>query len=123
MANAKRAFIFDMDGTIVDNMAFHTKSWITFFERRGHAIDPDAFFRATAGRQGGEELVDRRVGTPTLVRLGGGGWRPTLPGGVTRRARGEPKADHGQDRGHSLHPILLHLYPMGVCSTDGNPRS
>jgi len=54
MSQAKRALIFDMDGTIVDNMAFHTKSWIAFFERRGHAIDADAFFRATAGRQGGE---------------------------------------------------------------------
>jgi beta-phosphoglucomutase family hydrolase len=50
----QRAFIFDMDGTIVDNMAFHTQSWVTFFERRGHAIDPDEFFRATAGRQGHE---------------------------------------------------------------------
>ncbi|WEF34736.1 HAD family hydrolase [Pseudoduganella chitinolytica] len=49
-----RAFIFDMDGTIVDNMAFHTKSWLAFFERRGHAIDGDEFFRATAGRQGHE---------------------------------------------------------------------
>jgi beta-phosphoglucomutase len=48
------AFVFDMDGTIVDNMAYHTDSWITFFERRGTSIDPDAFFRATAGRQGGE---------------------------------------------------------------------
>ncbi|WP_305822046.1 HAD family hydrolase [Massilia brevitalea] len=54
MSVVKRALIFDMDGTIVDNMAFHTKSWIAFFERRGHAIDADAFFRATAGRQGGE---------------------------------------------------------------------
>ncbi|GGZ09910.1 HAD family hydrolase [Pseudoduganella plicata] len=49
-----RAFIFDMDGTIVDNMAFHTKSWLAFFERRGQAIDGDEFFRATAGRQGHE---------------------------------------------------------------------
>ncbi|MES3025772.1 MAG: beta-phosphoglucomutase, partial [Pseudomonadota bacterium] len=31
MAPSKRAFIFDMDGTIVDNMSFHTASWITFF--------------------------------------------------------------------------------------------
>jgi len=54
MSTSKRAFIFDMDGTIVDNMDFHTKSWITFFERRGHAIEPDAFFRDTAGRQGHE---------------------------------------------------------------------
>jgi beta-phosphoglucomutase family hydrolase len=51
---SKRAFIFDMDGTIVDNMAFHTKSWIAFFERRGMVIDPDEFFLATAGRQGVE---------------------------------------------------------------------
>ena len=54
MGNPQRAFIFDMDGTIVDNMAFHTQSWIAFFERRGHQIDPDEFFRATAGRQGHE---------------------------------------------------------------------
>lgn len=71
MSQTKRALIFDMDGTIVDNMAFHTKSWITFFERRGHAIDADAFFRATAGRQGGEiirshfgeHLLDDEVAT------------------------------------------------------------
>lgn len=50
----KRAFIFDMDGTIVDNMSFHTASWITFFQRRGKEIDADEFFRTTAGRQGGE---------------------------------------------------------------------
>ncbi|MGX4640301.1 HAD family hydrolase [Massilia sp. SYSU DXS3249] len=68
---AKRALIFDMDGTIVDNMAFHTKSWVTFFERRGRDIDADEFFRTTAGRQGkeiirshmGEHLADDEVAT------------------------------------------------------------
>ncbi|WP_229467226.1 HAD family phosphatase [Massilia sp. Mn16-1_5] len=67
----RRALIFDMDGTIVDNMAFHTQSWITFFERRGRAIDADEFFRTTAGRQGkeiirshmGEDLDDDEVAT------------------------------------------------------------
>jgi beta-phosphoglucomutase family hydrolase len=71
MTAVKRAFIFDMDGTIVDNMAFHTQSWITFFERRGRAIDADEFFRTTAGRQGkeiirshmGEDLDDAEVAT------------------------------------------------------------
>jgi beta-phosphoglucomutase family hydrolase len=57
----ERAFIFDMDGTIVDNMDFHTKSWIAFFERRGQIIDPDEFFRATAGRQG-KEIMRRYLG-------------------------------------------------------------
>ena len=54
MTMAPRAFLFDMDGTIVDNMAFHTDSWLSFFARRGQALDADEFFRATAGRQGGE---------------------------------------------------------------------
>jgi beta-phosphoglucomutase len=52
-------FIFDMDGTIVDNMAFHTDSWLAFFARRGKTYDPDAFFRETAGAQGREILRER----------------------------------------------------------------
>jgi beta-phosphoglucomutase len=59
MTNAKRAFIFDMDGTIVDNMGFHTDSWLEFFARRGKQYDPDAFFRETAGAQGREILRER----------------------------------------------------------------
>ncbi|UMR29139.1 HAD family phosphatase [Massilia sp. MB5] len=54
MSQTVRAFVFDMDGTIVDNMAFHTQSWLAFFARRGREVDADEFFRATAGRQGGE---------------------------------------------------------------------
>jgi beta-phosphoglucomutase family hydrolase len=56
MAQAERAFVFDMDGTIVDNMDFHTQSWVAFFRRHDLAIDPDEFFRTTAGRQGKEIL-------------------------------------------------------------------
>src|SRR3954454_14720854 len=56
---SKRAFIFDMDGTIVDNMGFHTDSWLEFFARRGKQYDPEAFFRETAGAQGREILRER----------------------------------------------------------------
>jgi beta-phosphoglucomutase family hydrolase len=59
MSKAARAFIFDMDGTIVDNMAYHTKSWLEFFARRGKTYDADAFFRETAGAQGREILRER----------------------------------------------------------------
>jgi beta-phosphoglucomutase family hydrolase len=59
MAQETRAFIFDMDGTIVDNMAFHTNSWLEFFSRRGKNFDADEFFRETAGRQGREIIRDR----------------------------------------------------------------
>ncbi|MFL6709011.1 MAG: HAD family hydrolase [Massilia sp.] len=58
---ASKAFIFDMDGTIVDNMGYHTQSWIRFFEQRGMAIDADEFFRTTAGRQG-KEIIRSRLG-------------------------------------------------------------
>jgi beta-phosphoglucomutase family hydrolase len=61
MTKLARAFIFDMDGTIVDNMAFHTKSWLEFFARRGKDYDPDAFFRETAGAQG-REILRARLG-------------------------------------------------------------
>ena len=55
------AFIFDMDGTIVDNMAFHTKSWLEFFARRGREYEAEAFFRETAGAQG-REILRARLG-------------------------------------------------------------
>jgi beta-phosphoglucomutase family hydrolase len=58
---APRAFIFDMDGTIVDNMSFHTASWIAFFQRRGKELDADEFFRNTAGRQG-QEIIRAHMG-------------------------------------------------------------
>lgn len=50
----KQALIFDMDGTIVDNMAYHTASWAEFFRRRGRDFDEYEFFLNTAGRQGHE---------------------------------------------------------------------
>jgi beta-phosphoglucomutase family hydrolase len=59
----QRAFIFDMDGTIVDNMAFHTESWIAFFARRGQRLDAETFFRDTAGRQG-HEIMSTYLGRP-----------------------------------------------------------
>ena len=32
---ALEAVIFDMDGTLVDSMPYHTKSWFKFFESKG----------------------------------------------------------------------------------------
>jgi beta-phosphoglucomutase family hydrolase len=61
MTQAKRAFVFDMDGTIVDNMDFHTQSWIEFFRRRDMSLEPHEFFRATAGRQG-KEIIRTYLG-------------------------------------------------------------
>lgn len=89
MTTPERALIFDMDGTIVDNMDFHTQAWITFFARRGRVIEPDAFFRDTAGRQG-KEILRHYLGDEELAALNHekevlyrelyGPHRSTLPG-------------------------------------------
>ena len=61
MTTNARAFIFDMDGTIVDNMAYHTRSWLEFFAQRGQVYEAEAFFRETAGAQG-REILRARLG-------------------------------------------------------------
>ncbi len=50
------AFIFDIDGTIIDSMPFHTRSWDVFLARRGVATVGEDFFRRTAGRTGIEVM-------------------------------------------------------------------
>ncbi|HSC53561.1 MAG TPA: HAD family phosphatase [Phnomibacter sp.] len=37
------AVIFDMDGTLVDSMPFHHKSWDVFFEHHGIKMTPEEF--------------------------------------------------------------------------------
>jgi HAD superfamily hydrolase (TIGR01509 family) len=52
------ALIFDMDGTIVDNMRFHDAAWGEWHRRHGLPFDPDGFFATTAGRTNREILTD-----------------------------------------------------------------
>ena len=48
------AFIFDIDGTIIDSMPWHGRSWEAFFTRHGVPYEGDGFLRRTAGRTGTE---------------------------------------------------------------------
>ncbi|MBN8940322.1 MAG: HAD-IA family hydrolase [Rhizobiales bacterium] len=50
MSQPIRALIFDMDGTIVDNMRFHDDAWEIFHQRHGLPFDRDRHFVQTAGR-------------------------------------------------------------------------
>ena len=49
-------FIFDIDGTIIDSMPFHERSWDVFLTRRGVPTAGEDFFRRTAGRTGAEVM-------------------------------------------------------------------
>lgn len=44
------AFIFDMDGTLVDNMRVHNQVWINFLAEKGAQVDPKTFNDLTAGK-------------------------------------------------------------------------
>lgn len=49
-----RGLIFDMDGTLVDNMRFHDDSWEKWHADLGLPFDRAGFFAKTAGRSGPE---------------------------------------------------------------------
>jgi HAD superfamily hydrolase (TIGR01509 family) len=53
-----QALLFDLDGTLIDSMPHHHDAWVTWHARRGLTIDPDQFFRDTAGRSNDEILSD-----------------------------------------------------------------
>lgn len=54
--NGTSAFIFDMDGTLVDNMAFHTRAWQQMLAEQGVEMDADEFMVKTAGKTNREIL-------------------------------------------------------------------
>jgi beta-phosphoglucomutase-like phosphatase (HAD superfamily) len=52
------ALIFDMDGTMIDSMPYHAKSWIAFAQRHGIKIDATDLLRRTTGRTGAECMAE-----------------------------------------------------------------
>jgi len=64
----RRAFIFDMDGTLVDNMRFHTEAWGKMLEENGVEMNAHDFLVKTAGKTNREilptvfdEITDERI--------------------------------------------------------------
>jgi beta-phosphoglucomutase-like phosphatase (HAD superfamily) len=49
-----RALLFDMDGTMVDSMPAHARSWEVFARRHGIAMPVEEILRRTTGRNGVE---------------------------------------------------------------------
>ncbi|OQW87753.1 MAG: haloacid dehalogenase [Rhodoferax ferrireducens] len=57
-----KAFIFDMDGTMIDSMPSHFRSWVAFVQQHNITIDIPDLMRRTTGRTGAEcmrELFQR----------------------------------------------------------------
>lgn len=52
------AFIFDMDGTIVDNMDVHMEIWMRVFAAHGLHVSKEEFYRHSAGKTNPEILSE-----------------------------------------------------------------
>lgn len=52
------AFIFDMDGTLVDNMCAHTNAWAKLLAENGLEMETHRFLVATAGRTNREIMPE-----------------------------------------------------------------
>ncbi|MEO7392345.1 MAG: HAD family phosphatase [Ramlibacter sp.] len=66
------ALIFDMDGTMVDSMPWHQKSWIEFIRRHGVELDVAELMRRTTGRTGVEcmrEVFERSLDETEALAL------------------------------------------------------
>ncbi|MBN1431108.1 MAG: HAD family phosphatase [Anaerolineae bacterium] len=60
----KKAFIFDMDGTIIDNMPVHILTWLDLLSGMGISITDKEFLLRANGRTNGEimrMLIDERM--------------------------------------------------------------
>jgi beta-phosphoglucomutase-like phosphatase (HAD superfamily) len=71
MQTPVNALIFDMDGTMIDSMPYHAKSWMAFARNHHINIDVADLLRRTTGRTGAEcmhELFQRSF-APTEVAV------------------------------------------------------
>lgn len=72
MSAPVHGLIFDMDGTIVDNMRYHDDAWEAWHEAYGLPFDRAGFFARTAGRTNPEILGELFPDLPAeeIIRRG-----------------------------------------------------
>jgi len=63
-----RAFLFDLDGTLIDSMPLHQQSWRIWHGEVGLPFDEAGFFEATAGRTNGEIMAELFPNRPPAER-------------------------------------------------------
>ena len=70
MKNNKRAFIFDMDGTLIDSMPFHYRAWLDTFHKLGVDISEDQLKQANLGVI--SEVIRRLLGDAQNIAIHAG---------------------------------------------------
>ncbi|HSP78834.1 MAG TPA: HAD family phosphatase [Myxococcaceae bacterium] len=72
VSSRPRAAIFDLDGTLVDNMRFHVEAWVSMSRRLGVELTAERVEREFAGKRNEEifpTLLGRAVEAEELARL------------------------------------------------------
>lgn len=68
-----RAFIFDMDGTLLDNMPLHGEIWVQILAQLGYATDLEEFLRVMGAKTNAEILYyafGERLTPEQVVEIG-----------------------------------------------------
>ena len=52
------ALLFDLDGTVVDNMDFHIKAWVQYLKQHGVDDDEKLVYQKVAGKTTEEAIYD-----------------------------------------------------------------
>lgn len=64
-----KAFIFDMNGTIIDDMPYHAKAWVEILAELGHPLTIEAFNRHLSGKTNEETLLEVMGAETPMARI------------------------------------------------------
>ncbi|MBK8988563.1 MAG: beta-phosphoglucomutase family hydrolase [Chloroflexi bacterium] len=70
--NQYEAFIFDMDGTLIDNMPYHIRAWLSLFAQLGLEMTEAEFHHRLSGKTNAEtvrEMLGTDAPTAEIARL------------------------------------------------------
>ena len=67
----RRGYIFDMDGTLVDNVQYHVKAWKAFSRKYGNELSEDKIvgWMGMTNRVYQERILGRPVGDEESLRM------------------------------------------------------
>lgn len=72
--NQYQAFIFDMDGTLINNMPYHIRAWLALFAEMGVNITEEEFHRRLSGKTNAEtvrEVLGNQVTDAEIAQIAG----------------------------------------------------
>ena len=112
-----KAFLFDLDGTLIDSMPHHHDAWVEWYARRGLPMIVGDFFSTTAGRSNAEILLDMYPALPVAEHVAMADEKEAIYRGLA--ARSLALVGGAQDFMASAHAAGLKL---AICTASTAPN-